>query len=288
MTSCSPLQIHGPCRYRRETGCVLAVRGHPAKLPLVNNPPAVPLSDRAGDELVRRPLFVTTHWSVVLSARDKTSPCSAEALERLCRAYWYPLYAQVRRLGNSPQDAEDLTQGFFARMLEKNYLEGADRDRGRFRTFLLMALKRFLATEWDRVRAQKRGGGRPTLPLNTQVAEQLYQADTTELPADRLYEKQWAMAVVQQSLARLRQEFDQAGKGGEFERLKRFLTVGQGEVPYADAAGELGQSEGTLRVAVHRLRKRFREVFREEVANTVARAEDVDEEFRHLRAVLSR
>ena len=246
-----------------------------------------PLPGRAGDEPAGRTLFVTTHWSVVLSARDKTSPGSAEALERLCRAYWYPLYAQVRRLGNSPHDAEDLTQAFFARVLEKNYLEGVDRERGRFRTFLLMALKRFLATEWDRARAQKRGGGRPALPLNTQVAEHLYQTEPAELRADRLYEKQWAAAVLQQSLARLRQEFEQAGREGEFDRLKRFLTAGQGEVPYAEAARECGQSEGTLRVAVHRLRKRFRELFREEVANTVARAEDVDEEFRHLRAVLS-
>jgi RNA polymerase sigma factor (sigma-70 family) len=253
----------------------------------MNDSGADPLPAQAGDESGRQALFVTTHWSVVLSARDKTSPQSAEALERLCRTYWYPLYAHVRRLGINPHEAEDLTQEFFARALRKNYLEAADRERGRFRTFLLMALKRFLADEWDRAQAQKRGGGLPLLPLNTEVAEQRYQAESTELPADRAYEQRWAMAVLQQSLARLHQEFKQAGKEREFERLKRFLTVGQKDVLYADAAGELGQTEGALRVAVHRLRKRFRELFREEVANTVARAEDVDEEFRHLREVLS-
>lgn len=239
------------------------------------------------DEHARQAVFVTTHWSVVISARDKTSPQSAEALERLCRNYWYPLYAHVRRLGNSPHDAEDLTQEFFAQVLEKNYLEAADRERGRFRTFLLMALKRFLAGQWDRARAQKRGGGARALSLNTQLAEQRYKAEPAELPADRMYEQRWAMAVLQESMARLHREFEQQGKGSEFERLKGFLTAGQGEIPYADVARELGQSEGALRVSVHRLRKRFRELFREEVANTVAQAEDVDEEYRHLRAVLS-
>jgi RNA polymerase sigma-70 factor (ECF subfamily) len=210
--------------------------------------------------------FVTTHWSVVLSARDKSSPQSAAALEKLCRAYWYPLYAHVRWLGNSPHDAEDLTQEFFARLLEKNYLEAAERERGRFRTFLLMALKRFLANEWDRARARKRGGGLALAPLDRQVAEQRYQTEAAEFPADQMYERRWALALLAQTMARLRAEFEQADKPAETE---------------------LGLSEGALRVTVHRLRKRFRELFREEIGHTVTSAEDVEEEFRHLLAALS-
>jgi RNA polymerase sigma factor (sigma-70 family) len=231
--------------------------------------------------------FVTTHWSVVLSARDKASPQSAVALEKLCRAYWYPLYAHVRWLGHSPHDAEDLTQEFFARLLEKNYLEAAEKERGRFRTFLLMALKRFLANEWDRARAQKRGGGQAPVPLDFELAEQRYQAEAEEFPADRMYERRWALALLAQTLARLRAEFEEAGKVAEYERLKGFLTVGKQEPPYAAVAAELGTSQSALRVAVHRLRKRFREVFREEIGHTVTSAEDAEEEFRHLMAALS-
>lgn len=231
--------------------------------------------------------FVTTHWSIVLSARDLSSPQSAAALEKLCRAYWYPLYAHVRWLGNSPHDAEDLTQEFFARLLQKNYLEAAERERGRFRTFLLMALKRFLANEWDRARASKRGGGLALAPLDREVAEQRYEAEAAEFPADRMYERRWALALLAQTMARLRAEFEQAGKPAEFEQLKSFLTVGKQDIPYAAAAAGLGVSEGALRVTVHRLRKRFRELFREEIGHTVASAEDVEEEFRHLLAALN-
>jgi len=231
--------------------------------------------------------FVTTHWSMVLSARDKSSPQSAAALEKLCRAYWYPLYAHVRWLGNSPHDAEDLTQAFFARLLEKNYLEGAEQERGRFRTFLLMALKRFLANEWDRARARKRGGGLALAPLDREVAEQRYQTEAAEFPADRMYERRWALALLAQAMARLRAEFEQAGKAAEFERLKAFLTVGKQDIPFGAAAAELGVSEGALRVTVHRLRKRFRVLFREEIGHTVTSAEDIEEEFRHLMAALS-
>ena len=235
-----------------------------------------------------RPLaFVTTHWSVVLSARDKSSPQSAAALEKLCRAYWYPLYAHVRWLGNSPHDAEDLTQEFFARLLEKNYLEAAERERGRFRTFLLMALKRFLANEWDRARTRKRGGGVAPLPLDREVAEQRYQAEAAEFPSDRMYERRWALALLAQTMSRLRAEFEQAGNSAGFERLKAFLTFGNQNIPCAAAAAELGVSEGALRVTVHRLRKRFRELFREEISHTVTSAEDAEEEFRHLLAALS-
>jgi RNA polymerase sigma factor (sigma-70 family) len=225
----------------------------------------------------------------VLSARDPQSPRSAEALEKLCRAYWYPLYAYVRRTGQSKENAEDLTQAFFARLLEKNFLEAAEPERGRFRSFLLMALKRFMANEWDRERAQKRGGGQIHVPLDTELAERKFQAETAigEVSPDRLYDRRWALTLLEQTMARLRAEFEHSGKAGEFDRLKIFLTADKHEIPYATVAAELGLGEGALRVAVHRLRKRYRELFREEIAHTLAEGENVDTELRHLLTVLS-
>lgn len=232
--------------------------------------------------------FATTHWSVVLSAREKDSPQSAEALETLCRAYWYPLYAFVRRQGQSPEDAQDLTQSFFARLLEKDYLQSAVREKGRFRTFLLVALKRFLANEWDRARAQKRGGAQIHVPLDTELAEQRYQVEPTEgVSADGVYERRWALTLLDETMARLRREFAAAGKADEFGQLKVFLTAEKGAIGYAEIAAQAGMNEGAVRVAVHRLRRRFRELFREEIAHTVARPEDIDEEVRHLLRVLS-
>jgi len=233
-------------------------------------------------------VFVTTRWTVVLSAQDKDAPQSSEALESLCRIYWHPLYAYARRLGHAPADAQDLTQEFFARLLEKQWLAAADREKGRFRTFLLVALKRFLANEWDRAHRQKRGGYATHLPLDTAVAEARYLTDLAKkLPADRVYERRWALTLLEQTMNRLRAEFSQAGKAAEFERLKVFLTADKSAIACADVARELGMSEGAARVAAHRLRRRFREVFREEVAHTVASAEDVDEEFRHLLEALA-
>jgi len=238
---------------------------------------------------LHQPAFVTTHWSLVLSARDPGAPQSSEALEKLCRAYWYPLYAYVRRTGQSKENAEDLTQAFFARLLEKQFLAAAEPQRGRFRTFLLVALKRFLANEWDRVRAQKRGGGQPHLPLDTELAEEKFRAEPALVDSspDRVYERRWAMTLLEQAMSRLRAEFERANKAGEFEKLKSFLTADRREVPAPSAAAELGLSEGALRVAVHRLRKRFRALFREEIAHTVARSEDIEDELRHLLEVLS-
>jgi RNA polymerase sigma factor (sigma-70 family) len=237
----------------------------------------------------RQPVFVTTHWSLVLSARDKQSPQSAEALDKLCRAYWYPLYAYARRVGQSKENAEDLTQAFFARLLEKNFLDAAEPERGRFRSFLLMTLKRFMANEWDRGRAQKRGGGQTHVPLDTELAERKFQAETTagEISPDRLYERRWALTLLEQTMARLRAEFERAGKTAEFERLKSFLTADKHEIPCPAVAAELGMGESALRVAVHRLRKRYRELFREEITHTLAQGEDVETELRHLLAVLS-
>jgi RNA polymerase sigma factor (sigma-70 family) len=236
-----------------------------------------------------RQVFVTTHWSLVLSAQDKKSPQSADALEKLCRTYWFPLYAYVRRSGQSKEDAEDLTQAFFTRLLEKNFLDAAEPERGRFRSFLLVALKRFLANEWDRVRAQKRGGFQTHVSLDTELAERKFQAEfvAAEISPDLAYERRWALTLLEQTMSRLRSEFERAGKISEFERLKIFLTADKKEIPYATVAAELGLNEGALRVAVHRLRKRYRELFREEIVHTLAEGESVDGELRHLLSVLS-
>jgi len=234
------------------------------------------------------PVFVTTHWSVVLSARRKDSPQSAAALETLCRTYWYPLYAYVRRQGHSPPDAQDLTQEFFARLLQKDYLKAAAREKGRFRTFLIVALKRFLANEWDRLRAQKRGGGQPLLSLDTELAEQRYRVEPAEgATAEKIFERRWALTLLDRTMTRLREEFAAARKVGDFDRLKACLTAERGEISYAKIAAALGMSEGTARVAVHRLRKRFREVFREEIAHTVSTPEEIEEEVRYLMSVLA-
>lgn len=232
--------------------------------------------------------FATTHWSVVLSAREKDSPRSTEALETLCRTYWYPLYAYVRRQGRSPDDAQDLTQSFFARLLAKDYLQSAAREKGRFRSFLLVALKRFLANEWDRDRAHKRGGGQIHVPLDTELAERRYQVEPTAgITADKVYERRWAFTLLDQTMARLRQEFAEAGRQDEFAQFKVFLTAEKGAIGYGEIAAKTGLNEGAVRVAVHRLRRRFRELFCEEIAHTVARPEDIDEEVRHLLDALS-
>ncbi|HSI13272.1 MAG TPA: sigma-70 family RNA polymerase sigma factor [Chthoniobacter sp.] len=235
------------------------------------------------------PLFVTTRWSVVLAARGDAATEAHTALETLCRAYWYPLYAYLRRLGKTPHDAEDLVQEFFARLLEKEWLLAADPDKGRFRTFLLVALKRFMAKEWQRALAQKRGGAQPHVPLDTTDAEQRYAGEPAETRApDDIYERRWAMTLLDQALENLAAEYTRAGKAAEFASLKRSLAADRGDIPYAELAAELKSNEGAVRVAVHRLRKRFRQLFRETITGTLAEGEDVDEELRHLVAVLSR
>jgi len=231
------------------------------------------------------PLFLTTRWSVVLAAQRKTSPNADAALETLCRAYWYPLYAFVRRSGRGPHDAQDLTQEFFARLLAKEWLQAAAQERGRFRTFLLVALKRFLANEWHHAMAQKRGGGVEVLPLDTVDAEQRYAGEPV-LTADEVFDRRWAITLLDQTLERLSGEFVAIGKQSEFNVMKVWLTAGRGEIPYAELAGQLGTSEGAARGAVHRLRKRFRELFRENIAQTVADPEGVEDEMRHLASVL--
>lgn len=246
----------------------------------------MPPTDSANDGKPQ-PLFVTTRWSAVLAARDKSSPASADALEYICRAYWYPTYALVRREGHTPHDAQDLTQEFFARLLEKDYLRAVDREKGRLRTFLRVALKRFLLNEWDRARAQKRGGGVTPVSFDTTAAEQRYlQPGSEALSAERMYERQWAITLLELALSRLRAEYEANARREEFEQLKSTLTAERGAIPYAELAASLGVNECSARVAVHRLRKRFRELFRTTIADTVEDVAEVDDEVRHVARLL--
>ena len=233
------------------------------------------------------PLFLTTRWSVVLAARDPAGPDAAWALETLCRTYWYPLYAFVRGSGYAAHDAQDLTQSFFAVLLAKDYLRVVTPEKGRFRTFLRMAMKRFLVNEWERQRSQKRGGGQVLVPLDTELAEQRFQAERPgPLGPDAIYDRRWALTLLDESLTRLAQEYASAGRAGEFALLKPHLTADRGQIPYAAIAAEGQTTEGAARVAIHRLRKRFREVFHAVIADTVAAPEEVDAEVRHVLEVL--
>jgi RNA polymerase sigma-70 factor (ECF subfamily) len=244
-----------------------------------------PEPDKPSDSNLRTDpaVFATTQWSVVLAAGHTSVPGAQEALEKLCRTYWFPLYVFARRQGNSPEDAQDLTQNFFSRLLEKNYLAKADPDRGKFRTFLLRSLKNFLVNEWKRAGRLKRGGGLEVLSIDADAAEDRYAAEATdESNPDAEYETRWAVTLIEQVLKALRQEFDEADKTRLFEELKGFIWGDKSTASYAEIAGQLNVSEGMVKVAVHRLRQRFRELLRAEVANTVARPEDIDDELRHL------
>jgi RNA polymerase sigma-70 factor (ECF subfamily) len=233
-------------------------------------------------------LFPPTRWSVVLAATQRHSPESASAMEALCRAYWYPLYAYVRRSGRSPHDAQDLTQEFFARLLEHHWLDTADPGKGRLRTFLIVALKHFMHKEWRRASAQKRGGGRTPVELDTACAESLYAVDAAvSLAPDAAFDRQWALTLLDLTLKRLQAEFAAAGRAEDFEWLKGCLLAAHGNIDYADLAALLGVNPGAARVAVHRLRKRFREIYREEISQTLAEGTDLDSELRHLAAALA-
>ena len=232
--------------------------------------------------------FVTTHWSVVLAAGRADTTRARDALAGLCQTYWHPLYAYVRRLGHSPADAQDLTQEFFARLLAKNYLAAADESRGRFRSFLLASLKHFLANEWDKARAQKRGGGEIPIPIDPAAAATGCVFEPADpVTAEKIYERRWALTLLDLVLRRLRQEYAAAGREKLFEELKPTLTEARRSVRYAEIAIRLGSSEGAVKVAVHRLRQRYREVLRAEIADTVAGPGEVEDELRNLFAALA-
>ena len=230
--------------------------------------------------------FPTTRWTLVVAAGDPHRKEARSALVSLCENYWYPLYAYLRRRGYSADQAQDLTQEFFIRVLEGRYLDRADPEKGRFRSFLLTSLKFFVADEEDRQRAHKRGGG-AVLPLEFSSGEERYQREPAhdETP-ERIFERHWALSVLDRVVEKLRDEFVRQGRPEHFERLKVFL-LGHSGAPYAALAREMNTSEGALKVAIHRLRKRYRELFRQEIADTVADPAEVESELRFLAAALT-
>ncbi len=247
------------------------------------------VSEERGALYTANPQFTTTHWSVVLAAVQSETPQSALALEVLCRTYWHPLYSYVRRRGYPEHDAQDLTQEFFARLLEKEYLRSVDRSKGKFRSFLLAAMEHFLAKEWRRANAQKRGGGLNFLPLDSPSAESgPLQIAAPGLSPEDFYDQQWAITLLEQAVGRLRQEYGAAGKGELFEELKTYLTGERREGYYAELATRLGTTVPALKMAVSRMRQRYGELLRAEIASTVAGPEEVEEELRALFAALSR
>ena len=234
------------------------------------------------------PLFVTTHWSVVLAAGHGDTTRAADSLAHLCQTYWYPLYAYARRRGCSPPDAQDLTQEFFARLLAGNWVAQADQHRGRFRSFLLSAMKHFMANEWNKAQAQKRGGGQPILSLNDDSAEHRYRLEPVETATpESLFERGWALTLLEGVLARLEEEYRREGRQALIEAMRPALTTDRGAIDYAAMAHKLGMTETAARVAVHRLRQRYRQLIRAEVAGTVASPDEVEVEMRHLFQVLT-
>ena len=231
--------------------------------------------------------FASTHWSVVLAAGGRDDNRSGEALAKLCATYWYPLYAFVRRQGAGPEDAEDLTQGFFAHLLQHEALATVDRAKGKFRSFLLASLRHFLADARERARAQKRGGGRALVPLDVASAEKRYALEPAD-PAspDKIFERNWALALMEQLLDRLRAEQVVADKRAQFDLLRDCL-MGDPDAPrHADLAVQLGVSEDAVKMAVSRLRRRYRQLLRQEIAHTVSTPTEIEEEIRHLFAAL--
>ncbi len=229
-------------------------------------------------------LFATTHWSVVLAAKEQESELAAAALEKLCRTYWYPLYAYVRRRGYGREDAQDLTQGFLLQLLQRKSFARVEHSKGLFRSFLLAGMNYYLADERIRVSARKRGGGELVLSFDAQTAEERYRLEPADdLSPDKLFERKWTQAVLDTVLDKLEQEFREAGKAEFFERLSIFLVASTVQEPYAAAAADLGMTADAVRKAVHRLRDRYRELFREEIAQTVAEPAELDDEVHHLR-----
>jgi RNA polymerase sigma factor (sigma-70 family) len=231
--------------------------------------------------------FVTTRWTLVVAASREATPESREALSQLCELYWPPLYGFARRRGYSIEQAQDLTQSFFARFLEKRDVKTADPQRGRFRSFLLGAFKHFLANEYDREQTRKRGGGHVFIALEVEAAEARYAAEPADtLTPEALFERQWALGVLDRAVATLRGDFVKTGKESTFDHLEGFLR-GEKEAGYAEIARALGTTEGAIKVTVHRLRRRFREVLRGQIMATVSDDAEIDDEIRYLLATLA-
>jgi RNA polymerase sigma factor (sigma-70 family) len=249
----------------------------------------MPSDESGGHTGVRpEPLFVTTHWSVVLAAGHGDTTRAGDALARLCKAYWYPLYAYARRRGASPHDAQDLTQEFFARLLAGNWIAEADQQRGRFRSFLLSAMKHFMANEWNKAQTQKRGGGQPIVSLNDDSAEHRYRLEPVEKATpESLFERGWALTLLDGVLVRLEEEYRSEGKQAWMEAMRPALTSDRGALDYVELARRLGTTETAARVAVHRLRQRYRQLIRAEVGSTVASPDEVEAEMHHLFEVLT-
>ena len=227
--------------------------------------------------------FVTTHWSAVIRAGRADSVSAREALSELCQTYWYPLYCFVRRQGRTPHEAEDLTQGFFARLLEKNFVGDARQERGKFRSFLLTAFKGFLANEWDRQHTQKRGGFQTAVEIDQAMAEARLDAELKqELTPEKLFERQWALMMLERTMAQLREEYIDTGRAKLFEHLSAGLAQDQSAVSYAEIARELRLTEASIKQASYRLRARYREILRGEIAKTVSSPQEIDEELRFL------
>ena len=231
--------------------------------------------------------FPTTRWSRVILAGDPDAPLARESLAELCNAYWYPLYAYIRRRGHGPEQARDLTQDFFARLLERGTLAEADPSRGRFRAFLRTVCAHFLANRHDRDRARKRGGGRAILPIDAADAEGKYARELADgLTPERIFERTWALTLLGRVLDQLGREYDEAGKEATFEALRCVLAGDSDAPPYAELATHLGTTEGAARVAAHRLRRRYGELLRREIGSTVAESAEVEDEIRDLFAAL--
>lgn len=255
---------------------------HPCRLLLTTNALSANWNSEAGREV-----FATTHWSVVVEAGQNDSPKAFEAMTQLCRTYWYPLYAYVRRKGYPAPDAQDLTQEFFARLLARNYVTVADRQKGKFRSFLLGTFEHFLAKEWRRAHAEKRGGGRAAFSLDETDAENRYLLEPAhDLTPAKIFDRRWATTLLAQAMARLGEECRSSEKAELFEKVKPLLSGDSADASYAEMALSLNITEGALKVAVHRLRQRYGELVRAEIAQTVAGPAEVEQELQYLLATL--
>jgi len=283
-------RIRASCAERRRTivTLVLARSGH-SMAGVSTSAETKRDPTHSGPTTPRGAAFATTRWSIVLTARQSDTILARDALSRLCQTYWYPLYAYTRGRGHGREDAQDLTQEFFARLLEKDWLDRADREKGKFRSFLLIAMKRFLADEWDKARAQKRGGGRPLLSLQFDTAEtRLSHELADDVTPEQSFERRWVLTLLDEVLKQLRTEYEKEGNAELFAELTPCLVGDRTSLPYAELAKKLAFSESAIKSAVHRLRQRYRKLLRDEIAQTVAAPGEVDEELQHLFVVLGR